>query len=55
MQGEPYGCRIGHTFILDGRGSHDPDGSIVGYAWDFGDGGTGSGDVVRINTRLGLR
>jgi len=24
-------------------GSFDPDGSITGYAWEFGDGGTGSG------------
>ena len=44
--GGPYDCRIGHTFMMDGRGSHDPDGTIVEYAWDFGDGGTGSGPVV---------
>lgn len=24
-------------------GSHDPDGTITGYEWDFGDGATGSG------------
>src|SRR5262249_11564342 len=28
---------------FDGSGSHDADGSIVAYAWDFGDGQTGSG------------
>lgn len=28
---------------VDGSGSSDPDGSVVGYAWDFGDGGTASG------------
>jgi PKD repeat protein len=26
-----------------GTSSYDPDGTIVGYAWDFGDGSTGSG------------
>lgn len=25
---------------VDGTGSNDPDGSIEGYAWDFGDGGS---------------
>jgi PKD repeat protein len=28
---------------FDGSSSYDPDGSIVAYAWDFGDGTTGSG------------
>ncbi len=29
--------------IFDGSGSTDPDGSIVDYSWDFGDGTIGSG------------
>jgi PKD repeat protein len=28
---------------FDGTNSSDPDGSIVSYAWDFGDGATASG------------
>jgi PKD repeat protein len=28
---------------FDGTSSYDPDGVIVGWAWDFGDGSTGSG------------
>ena len=28
---------------FDGTGSTDPDGSVASYAWDFGDGHTGSG------------
>ncbi len=31
------------TASFDGSGSHDPDGSITGYAWTFGDGTTGTG------------
>ncbi|HEX7151599.1 MAG TPA: PKD domain-containing protein [Thermoanaerobaculia bacterium] len=31
---------------FNASGSYDPDGSIVSYAWDFGDGTTGSGAVV---------
>lgn len=31
---------------FNGAGSADPDGWIVGYAWDFGDGATGSGQAV---------
>jgi PKD repeat protein len=31
------------TASVDGSGSEDPDGSIETYAWNFGDGSTGSG------------
>ncbi len=31
---------------FDGSGSNDPDGSIVSWAWNFGDGATGSGAIV---------
>ncbi len=34
------------TVEMDGRGSGDPDGTIVSYAWDFGDGVTATGPVV---------
>ena len=33
----------GLTADVNGAGSSDPDGSVVGYAWTFGDGGTGTG------------
>lgn len=31
---------------FNASGSYDPDGSIVGYFWDFGDGTTGSGSML---------
>jgi serine protease len=31
---------------FDGRGSTDPDGTIVGYSWDFGDGATATGSTA---------
>jgi PKD repeat protein len=34
------------SVYFDGSGSYDPDGEIVSYDWDFGDGATGSGDTV---------
>src|SRR6187402_3060249 len=34
--GGPYPCQA--VIRFDGRRSYDPDGIIVSYAWDFGDG-----------------
>lgn len=31
---------------FDGSGSSDPDGTIITWAWDFGDTNTGSGEIV---------
>jgi serine protease len=36
-------ANVGDTVTFNGSGSSDSDGSIVSYAWDFGDGGNGSG------------
>jgi len=33
----------GSSVSLNGTSSNDPDGTIVGWAWNFGDGSTGSG------------
>ena len=34
---------VGVPVSFDASGSYDPNGEIVSYAWDFGDGNTGSG------------
>jgi hypothetical protein len=39
----PYSGEVGNPVTFDGSGSVDPDGTIVSYDWDFGDGGTGTG------------
>ncbi|MGB5490341.1 MAG: PKD domain-containing protein, partial [Woeseiaceae bacterium] len=39
----PYNATFGSQIVFDGSGSTDSDGSIVSYAWDFGDGNSGTG------------
>ena len=37
---------VDQTVEFDASSSYDPDGTIVSYDWDFGDGAKASGDVV---------
>jgi|GEM_PF-1663572 len=39
----PYETTLGEAITFDGTGSLDPDGEIVAWDWDFGDGTTGTG------------
>jgi PKD repeat protein len=41
--GGPYTGSEGFAVSLTGTGSSDPDGDALTYAWDFGDGNTGTG------------
>lgn len=41
--GEDQLVGVNQLTVLNGSGSKDPDGAIVSYSWDFGDGQTGSG------------
>ena len=41
--GGPYSGSVGVPVAFDGTGSSDVGGTIVDYAWDFGDGATGTG------------
>jgi hypothetical protein len=41
--GDPYSGVAGVAISFSGAGAGDPDGDALTYAWDFGDGNTGSG------------
>jgi PKD repeat protein len=46
---------VNDVIVLNGSGSYDPDGSVVRYEWDFGDGQTGTGVEVRHQYAAGGR
>ena len=43
--GDPYNGTVNEPMTFNGSGSSDPDGIIVSYDWDFGDGYTGTGST----------
>jgi len=45
--GGPYAAVVGDMISFDGSGSSDPDGTVVAWSWDFGDGSTGNGMSVQ--------
>jgi len=46
---EPYVAPVGSEFLFNGSGSYDPDGQVVSFEWDFGDGSTSTEAQVAHN------
>jgi len=44
--GEPYEGLINEEITFNGSSSYDPDGEIVEWFWDFGDGNNGTGEII---------
>jgi PKD repeat protein len=42
----PSKATVGESATFDGTTSSDPDGTIVSYSWDFGDGGIDTGPIA---------
>ena len=45
--GGPYTGKAGESITFYGSNSYDPDGKIVKYEWDFGDGSGATGEIVK--------
>jgi len=45
--GEPYEAYANDEITFNGSKSFDPDGEIVEWFWDFGDGTVGTGEVIK--------
>lgn len=52
MPGNDTNATVGETVQFNGTGSYDPDGRIVKYEWNFGDGASGQGiSVTHVYSR----
>lgn len=48
----PLAAPNGMTIIFDGTSSTDPDGDVINYRWNFGDGNAATGPIVSYTYRV---